>query len=280
LGGMRGTMAEKFFVPPGHFYSPWPDKDDAARHLEKIGRSGLKPLQGVAIDDERIKDTWNTLLPFMRTAPFQDDANAQHRYHRLNDFYSYGDGTVYYGLIAQMRPKRIIEIGSGFSSALALDARDHLGLNTHLTFIEPYPTVLKKLLRPGDEKTVTLLQQKVQHVDLSHFEALEAGDILFVDSSHVVKTGSDVCFEVFDILPVLNPGVLIHFHDVFHPFEYPGEWVLKDQRAWNELYLLRAFLMYNSRFDVVRFPELAADPSTPFARNCGGGLWMVKRAEN
>jgi hypothetical protein len=278
-------MPEKFFVPPGHFYSPWPDQADAKRHLDGLDAEPLRPLPGIALDDERIKATWLHLLPLMRTAPFTDAPTSRFRYHRANDFYAYGDSTVYFGFIADRRPKRIIEIGSGFSSALALDTCNHLGLDTRLTFIEPYPGVLNSLLRPGDEKSVRLLQQKVQTVDPALFAELDAGDILFVDSSHVVKTGSDVCFEVFEILPVLKPGVLVHFHDVFYPFEYPRAWVVNDGRAWNELYLLRAFLMYNQQFEIVffndyfmkRFPELANDPTTPFARNCGGGLWMVKR---
>ena len=194
--------------------------------------------------------------------------------------------TVSFGVIAEHQTrKQIVEIR--YDSRSAPRRLTHASISAcraHLTFVEPYPTVLKSLLRPGDEKSVTLIQEKVQNVELSHFTALEAGDILFVNSSHVVKAGSDVCFEVFDILPVLKPGVIVHFHDVFYPFEYPRNWVLNDGRAWNELYLLRAFLMYNWHFDIVffnhyfmqRFPELAADPTTPFARNCGGGLWMTR----
>ncbi len=125
----------------------------------------------------------------------------------------------------------------------------------------------------------------MQNVGLDVFAALGPGDILFVDSSHVLKTGSDVCYELFDILPVLQPGVMVHFHDIFYHFEYPAPWVVEERRSWNEIYALRAFLMYNSAFEVVffnnyfmkRFPEIAGDPATPFARNEGGGLWLRKR---
>jgi predicted O-methyltransferase YrrM len=278
-------LSNDFFVPPGYFYSPYPDDEDAKKHLDRINQRTSFNIPGVTLNDDAMLEMWNKLLPFMAKAPFKEAANQEHRYHWVNDFYSFGDACVYFGLISLLKPKRIIEIGSGFSSALALDTREHLQLETKLTFIEPYPHILNQLLRDSDRNTATLIEDKVQNVSLDVFSALEANDILFVDSSHVMKTGSDVCYEIFDILPVLKPGVIVHFHDVFFPFEYPEKWVLSDKRAWNELYALRAFLMYNDKFDVKffnhyfmkRFPDEAHNPETPFAKNCGGGLWMVKK---
>src|SRR5690606_25350779 len=102
-----------------------------------------------------------------------------------------------------------------------------------LTAIEPWPS--EALLRgfPGLKE---LLREDVQNVPLGRFEALEANDILFLDSSHVMKIGSDVQYEFFEIIPRLRPGVLVHFHDIFLPREYPREWVVDDQRFWNEQY--------------------------------------------
>jgi predicted O-methyltransferase YrrM len=277
-------LSDNFFVPPGYFYSPYPDEGDAKKQLERVEQRKDFHIPGIALKDDALLALWNRLLPKMAEAPFKEQANQQHRYHWVNDFYSFGDASVYFGLISLFKPKKIIEIGSGFSSALALDTRDYLGLETQLTFIEPYPHILNQLLRDSDRQTVTLIEDKVQNVSLDVFAALEPNDILFVDSSHVMKTGSDVCFEIFEILPVLKPGVIVHFHDIFFPFEYPEKWVLSDKRAWNELYALRAFLMYNNAFDILffnhyfmkRFPDEAHNPATPFAKNCGGGLWMVK----
>ena len=271
------------FVPPGHFYSPIPDANEVAAHLARLGPAIFRAIPGIDLDDALITKTWDDLLPLMRQAPFQDEANASHRYHWQNAFYSYGDAAFYDALIADRRPARIIEIGSGFSSALALDTRDLLHLETQLTFIEPYPDILQTLLRPGDGEQTRLIRDRVQNVDTALFAELDTNDILFIDSSHVLKTGSDVCFELFEILPSLKPGVIVHFHDVFYPFEYPQAWVLHQNRAWNELYALRAFLMYNRAFKIFffndyfrqRFPDRVASSQTVFGRNPGGGLWLT-----
>jgi hypothetical protein len=124
----------------------------------------------------------------------------------------------------------------------------------------------------------------VQEVSLSVFEVLRNGDFLFIDSSHVMKTGSDVCHELFEILPRLAPGVFIHFHDMLWPFEYSEDWVLRENRSWNELYALRAFLTFNDRFEIVffndyfqRFNEPLIQATYPlFLRNSGGSLWLRK----
>jgi len=110
------------------------------------------------------------------------------------------------------------------------------------------------LLKPQDRATSTIIADKVQNVGLDVFESLEADDILFIDSSHVSKIGSDVNFLFFEVLPRLQPGVYVHVHDVVYPFEYPEKWVY-DGWAWNEAYLLRAFLMFNDRFEIVLDPS-------------------------
>lgn len=273
----------RLFVPPGHFYSPIPDRDEVTAHIARIGAATFAKLPGIEIEDERLLATWDALVERMRQAPFHDQSNPEHRYYWDNSFYSYGDAAFYYALLGDRRPARIIEIGSGFSSALALDARDLLALSTEITFIEPYPEVLETLLRGQDAAKTRLIRDKVQSVDLAIFSELERNDVLFIDSSHVLKTGSDVCFEIFDILPSLKPGVIVHFHDIFYPFEYPRAWMVDDNRAWNELYALRAFLMYNRAFQIFffndyfrqRFPERVAASQTVFARNPGGGLWLT-----
>jgi hypothetical protein len=96
-----------------------------------------------------------------------------------------------------------------------------------------------------------LIEQRVELVDHGEFTQLEAGDILFIDSSHVSKTGSDVNFLFFEVLPLLKPGVIVHVHDIFLPDDYPRPWVIDDNRSWNEQYVLRALLMYSTRFRVL-----------------------------
>jgi len=150
-------------------------------------------------------------------------------------------------------PKKIIEVGSGYSSAAMLDV-DELLFNNQIEFIfiEPFPDRFRALLSDEDIKQVALLEKPVQQVDKSIFEKLGKGDILFIDSSHVSKIGSDVNMIIHHILPRMNSGVMIHFHDIFWPFEYPKKW-LKAGRAWNEAYILRAFLQYNSSFEILFF---------------------------
>src|SRR5207237_8125791 len=120
------------------------------------------------------------------------------------------------------------------------------------TFIDPYPQLLRTLMKESDFARTRIIGQRVQDVDVGIFRELEASDILFIDSSHVAKTGSDVNYILFKILPLLNEGVLIHFHDIFYPFEYPVDWVYEG-RSWNEAYLLRAFMQYNEAFEIQFF---------------------------
>jgi hypothetical protein len=132
-------------------------------------------------------------------------------------------------------------------------------------------------------QSITLIEKKVQDLNLEIFEKLNCGDFLFVDSSHVVKTGSDVNYILFEILPRLKSGVLIHFHDIFYPFEYPKDWVFNGWN-WNEDYFLRAFLMYNTEFEIKLFSHyLHKHYSDVFKNmplcynNYGGNLWIMKK---
>ena len=186
--------------------------------------------------------------------PFSEEADGRHRYNYNNTSYSFGDACIYWAMIAKLRPQMIVEIGSGYTSALALDAIDHFGLGTKCTFIDPYPELLRKVAAPIGAHHA-LRDIRVQSVDLTIVEELQDNDILFIDSSHVVKTGSDVHFELFAILPRLKRGTVVHFHDIFYPFEYPEEWVMKENLSWNELYFVQAFLMYNNDFEMLYFND-------------------------
>jgi len=169
-------------------------------------------------------------------------------------------------MMRHFRPTRIVEVGSGHSSALMLDVNDHwLNKEMGLTFIEPFPDRLLSILRPGDHANTTLLTTQVQDVDLEVFGELGPRDFLFIDSSHVSKAGSDVNFLMFEVLPTLQPGVIVHFHDIYWPFEYPSEWA-HEGRAWNENYMLRAFLAYNARFEIVLFNNWLATTQADVAR--------------
>jgi hypothetical protein len=151
------------------------------------------------------------------------------------------------------------------------------------SFIEPYPEYLFSLLRPDDIAKINLIPERLQNVDLAIFEQLEAHDILFIDSTHVSKLNSDVNKYVFEILPCLKKGVVIHIHDVFHPFEYPLEW-LREGRSWNEQYVIRAFLQYNNAFSIKLFTTHMIKKHYAWfqekmprcLKSTGGSLWLEK----
>ncbi len=188
-------------------------------------------------------------------------------------------------MLRHLKPARIIEVGSGFSSALMLDTRDqHTDWESQFTFIEPFPDRLNNLLRETDRTSVQLIESPVQQVDPKLFQTLKAGDLLFIDSSHVSKIGSDVNLLFFEILPKLAAGVYIHIHDIFWPFGYPVEWI-REGRAWNEAYLLRAFLVCNASFEICLWNSLVANKYNSWMRqncpffleNSGGSFYMRKR---
>jgi hypothetical protein len=240
--------------PPGGFYSPIPSDDDIPSSIDK----STKKIAGVDLREDAQLALLEDLARVYRDMPFGDTATPELRFHLDNEYYSYFDAIVLYTMLRHVKPRRVVEIGSGFSSAVMLDTRDwFLDRDTHLAFIDPYPERLESLLRRDDRERCSILPKKVQDVDLAVFTELEANDILFVDSSHVVKVGSDVAWIVCEILPRLAPGVIVHFHDIPYPFEYPLHWLLAG-RAWNEAYVLRAFLQFNSEFEIRFFNDFMA----------------------
>ena len=166
-----------------------------------------------------------------------------------NPNFGAGDAELYYLLIRNKKPKRIIEIGSGFSTQLclkALEKNKQEGANCELTCIEPFEMPFL-----DDLQAVQLIRKQVETLPISIFQSLEANDILFIDSSHIIRPGDDLLFIYFQILPILQKGVLIHIHDIFTPRHYPQEWLTKKMRFWNEQYLLEAFLYNNSEFKIL-----------------------------
>ena len=212
---------------------------------------------------------------YYREQPFPPEPAPRRRFHLNNPGYGAFDAIMLYGMLREARPRRIIEIGSGFSSAAMLDLNELvLGGAVEFTFIDPEMKRLRELLREGDAVRAILIEQRIQDVPLKAFAALGENDVLFIDSSHVSKIGSDVNRIFFDILPSLAPGVLIHFHDITGTLEYPRDWF--DQgRAWNEQYLLRSFLMYNPAFRVELFTRGSAFPGR---RSCANGCRSARTA--
>jgi Methyltransferase domain len=231
------------FVPDGHFYSPIPSIRDVDRAIQ---RREPTIIPGVDLREDAQRQLWDELVPLLPELPAPGDATW--RYRSGNGMYGGPDATLHAAMLRRFTPKKIVEVGSGYTTALALDIADRHVLNFELTCVEPYPQRLRSLLRPGDDARLTLIESPVQDVPDSVFAELGAGDLLFIDSTHVSKARSDVNRLFLEIIPSLAPGVDVHVRDIFWPFEYPAEW-LRGVLAYTELYLLQAFLAFNSRWE-------------------------------
>lgn len=280
-------MESPLFVPPGHFYSPVVNTHEASAYLDRLEAAPWpKEMKGLTLDHEKIKANWIELSQFFASFPFTPTSrdDGKYLYQSNNNAFPYSDALLLYSYLRKFQPKRIIEVGSGWSSACAVETiKMHFKHECEMTFIEPYPALLKDLIGDYSEK-VKIREEFVQATPLETFDALEENDILFIDSTHVVKTGSDCCTEFFDILPRLKKGVVIHVHDIFWPFEYPRHWVVGENRSWNEIYLLRALLTNNPQYEFLGFtdymtkvlPDLVSETAPDFLGRSGGSLWLRK----
>lgn len=268
------------------FYSPIPSVSDLKRDEARIFDLSQRELPGVDLNVAGQLQLLDVLSQYYPELPFADQPRPDLRYFYQNNLYSYGDAIFLFGMIRHARPARIVEIGSGYSSCVMLDTNERFFDNRiALTFIEPHAARLRSRLKDGDLQRTRIITQPVQQVDLSLFDELAAGDILFVDSSHVAKAGSDVNHILFELLPRLPAGVFVHFHDLFFPFQYPQEWIAEG-RFWNEAYMLRSFLQYNSAWRVAawnqylgRFYPERLQASMPLClKNIGGSLWLERLA--
>jgi hypothetical protein len=214
--------------------------------------------------------------------PFADEPAHGLRYGLANPWFAHGDGVALYAMLRRLRPRRYVEVGSGWSSALTLDVNElFLDRSMHCTFVEPNPERLRSLLRHGDADSVRLVDRPLYAAPADVFDELAAGDVLFIDSSHVSRIGSDVNQLFLDVIPSLPAGVHVHVHDIFYPFEYPRRWIYRG-RAWSESYLLRALLTDNPRIEITWFnsylgqlhrPALAA-ALPAWDVDPGSSIWM------
>ncbi len=237
IAAFRTLQNVGFHVVPNHFYEPVPD-------TRGIPEKDWPPSEMVGIDLR--PDFQVDLLNRFRAYKQEYDAMARELFTDKNTSFGRVDAEILYCMVREFKPERIIEIGSGYSTLIAARAmaKNQRG---SMTAIEPYPS---EVLRNVPE-FVTVRASKVQEVPLSEFESLKANDILFIDSSHVLKEGSDVQYEFLEIVPRIAPGVLVHVHDIFLPWPYPRRWVTKELRFWNEQSVLQALLTWSSRYEVM-----------------------------
>ena len=241
------------FAPPGHFYSPIPSLKEINLHEQLIWKKASDELPGIDMNIEEQKTYLRDFKLVYKDLPFAEEKNNRLRYFFNNPHYSYSDAIFLYCMLRTLKPKHIIEVGLGYSSCVMLDTNDIFFNNQiKISFIEPYPQLLQSVMKAPDIERYQVIPMGLQDVGIEKFGDLCENDILFIDSTHVSKINSDVNRIFFEILPMLSVGVYIHFHDIFYPFEYPRQWVFEG-RAWNENYILRAFLQYNKSFKIVFF---------------------------
>jgi predicted O-methyltransferase YrrM len=273
-----------FHIRPIHFYDPLPD---------------FQALTPLMLEQRRAPPEIDFALPsqtaLLATLASESRAElhdiARKRTFDFSNFYFTGlDACAYYALIRHLKPRKVIEIGAGYSTRMACLAIAHNeadGQPAELTCIEPYP---EPRLTESHGK-FELVIKKLEDVPLAAFEVLAPGDILLIDSSHVAKIHSDVCYAFLDILPRLRPGVWVHVHDIFFPRDYPAKWIIGERRAYNEQYILEALLSGNKSFIpklanhwlVLDYPEAVTSLCPPLAmrgvaiEQLGSSFWMCRR---
>src|ERR1700733_8138661 len=250
IGAFRTMEKMGIHVVPNHFYEPVPDTRSIPegfweRPSELIGIDLDEAAQLALLEEFRSKyKTEYEQLSNPKSAPFG--------FTLPNRSFSSVDAEILYCMIRYFRPNRIMEIGSGnstlVSAAAILRNSRETGSVASLIAVEPYPN---GILENGFPGLTRLTKAPVQSVPLKEFESLRENDILFIDSSHVLKTASDVQYEYLEIVPRVKKGVIIHFHDIFLPFSYPKAWVVNELRFWNEQYVLQALLAFNKSFTVL-----------------------------
>lgn len=274
-----------FYIIPNHYYEPIPDTSKFKRDLWDTHSE----LPGIdmreAEQTELLKDLSQKYGKEFNSYSLEKTSIA-HEYYVNNSSFCAVDAGILYSIIRRYKPARIFEIGSGFSTMISAKAvlanEKESGRKTELTAFEPYPNNMIVKGFPGLTK---LVKKRIQDIDVSAFRELKENDVLFIDSSHVLKTGSDVQYEYLEILPRLNKGVLIHCHDIFLPLEYPREFLMERRWFWTEQYLLQAFLAFNDSFKVIwggsymnfKHPDLISDIfKLQSSKDCPGSFWMVR----
>jgi Methyltransferase domain len=270
----RNWESHGFHVTPVHFYEPIPDTQSLPETLwsqpsELVGidRNDSIQLELLRSHFTKLRDEYNNL-------PVEPPPGQKRPFRGV-------DALVAYCMIRHFQPELIAEVGSGWSS-LVLGQAAAKNKNSALICIDPFPG---DVLRKGFPGLRSLIGKKIQDIDLEFFSQLGSGDVLFIDSSHTVKIGGDVNYLFLEVLPRLRPGVIVHVHDIFLPFEYRRDWVLDEFRFWTEQYILQAFLTFNSDFEVLlansylnHYHQQELKAAFPGLSSwAGGSFWMRRK---
>ena len=270
--------------PDGHFYSPVIDRSEVRAAAGRIWPAH-PDVRGVDFNAAGQRELLREIFPkyigdydYPETLPEGSDPQ---RFFDRNPAFGWLDSALFV-LLRHWRPQRVVEVGSGYSTLLMADVnRRFLGRRADIRCIEPYPA---PYLTPPPDGVVEVIPSRVQDVPLEIFDGLAAGDVLFIDSSHVSKIGSDVNHLMFEVLPRLATGVHIHFHDIFLPYDYPRDWVLELGLYWNEQYVVRAMLTLTRGFRVAfgsAYASVACSDDVAAAlapgSPCGGASFWIEK---
>lgn len=267
---------------PGHFASTIPSGRQIRRNADTLFDADVGELPGIELHEQRQLTLLQSFKDYYEEFPFPANPDGNHRYYHNNNYFRFYDGFVLYAILRQMKPRRILELGSGFSSALVLDVNDrHFDNNLALTFVEPYPQRLNELIRHADRTQCEIIEKNIEDVSDKVAAHLESGDVLFVDTSHVLRIGGDLSRIFNEIIPNVPVGGIVHIHDIFWPFEYPRN-VIMTGRLWNESYIARAFLQFNTSFEILfwndfvahRYPQQLHRDFPRCADDTGASLWL------
>lgn len=269
--------------PVGHFYSPMYDTREVEGMKGRLWPAAPPDTPGIDWRAQQQVQLCDGPFADQTFRDFPSEQTNPSEYFANNDQFPPLDAWVLEGMLRHHRPRRMIEVGCGFSTLVSARVnREEFDGSLDLLCIDPYP---KPFLASGEVLGISGFRaEKVEDAPLHLFEALNENDILFIDSSHTVKTGGDVTWLFHEVIPRLRPGVLIHIHDIFLPHEYPEPWVVEGW-GWNEMYLLRSFLLFNSAFEILwgtaymltfhrdhvqgAFPEFRK-----YEAMAGGSMWL------
>lgn len=268
-------------VPFNHYESPYPNEEDLIYAKRMVSEDHLVDVN---LNVEKQLELAGRITPYCSEYKKWIHSGEKTRYQN-NTWYGEGDAALLHGMMREFKPQRIVEIGSGFSTCVMLDTNERwMNGDVSISCIEPRPQRLHENLIDYDNNKIFIYERNVQDVPLRFFEELEENDFLFIDSSHVAKAGGDVLYEYFQILPALRKGVVIHIHDIVYPFYYPEGWI-RQGRAYNEAYIVRALLSGNSTYQVTYFNHymstmqrdvLTENDSKGIMCDGGTSLWLKK----
>lgn len=272
-----------YFSPPGDYDSPMFDPAEGIAQSENLIKRSTR-RDGVDLNDIGQRERLERWASYVHEYDWTREPRNDRRYY-ADPMFDQADSFALYCVLREFQPRRVVEIGSGFSSALMLDVNDRFfNGEIRFTFVEPFPERLNRLLNPADKTKHSVRVEQIQDSSPELADLLAPNDLFFVDSSHMFKCGGDLAFVFFHFLPRLAPGVIVHFHDIFWPFEYPLDW-RRIGRPWNEVYFLRSFLQYNSEFEVLFFGDQLVQEAEretrrlapPLFASRPGSIWLRRR---